>query len=356
MNDRTRTLRCALALAAPALAAVAQADRADDLVRVDMASHHIPGATLAVVQDGKVVKQGAYGLANVELGVKTKLNTLFEIGSVTKQFTATLIMMLVEAGKLDLDAPVGALLPKAPAAWEGITLRKLLGHTSGLKNINDLPGFELHENLTSAKFVERLGSQPLEFKPGDKYAYRNTGYALAGYVVESICGKPYWQVLRERIFEPLGMSASRDRDPRAIVHARSSGYEWVDGKLFNRGTNLTDISSAGAILSNIPDLIKWNAAIDSGRLLEKENLALMWTAGRLNNGKPTGYGLGWGVGAYRGEKLISHGGSTAGFSASICKFVDRKLTVIVLTNCETLNNAGDLARAIAGLYIEFPKR
>ena len=162
MNPRSS----ALLSASFALAAAARADQVDDLVRTEMAARHIPGAVVAVVKDGDVAKQAAYGLANVELGVKVTIDSVFEIGSVTKQFTATLIMMLVQEGKLTLDAPIGTVLPGSPAAWSAITLRMLLGHTSGLKNVNDVPGLELHANLTPEQIVEKLAPYPLEFKPG----------------------------------------------------------------------------------------------------------------------------------------------------------------------------------------------
>ena len=327
----------------------------DRLMRREMKSRHIPGAVVAVVHRGKVVKRTAYGLANVELGARCRIDNVFEIGSVTKQFTATLVMMLVEDGRVKLDQSVKDLLPAAPDLWKGITVRHLLGHTSGLRNINDLKGFELREKLDGKSFVDRLKSEPLEFEPGEKYAYRNTGYALAGYIVERVCGKPYWEVLRDRIFLPLKMASSGDRAPEKILRGRSAGYEWEAGKLVNRGGDLTDIFAAGAIASTVGDLIKWNAAIDSCKLLKKQSIEAMHVRGTLSDGKKTNYGLGWGVGEYRGVRLISHGGSTAGFSASISKFVDQDVTVIVLTNLGTPNNATDLARAVAAEYVKFPQ-
>jgi CubicO group peptidase (beta-lactamase class C family) len=353
MKDGGQLLLRALPLAMIALTADARADRVDDLVNSEMGARHIMGAALAVVKDGRVVKEHAYGLANVELGVKANIDTVFEIGSVTKQFTATLIMMLAEEGKLSLDSPLSTLLPGTPDAWAGITLGHMLGHTSGLVNYTDLPGFEVWEGLDSPKFVAKLATHPLEFKPGDKYEYCNSGYALAGYVIERLCGKPYRQVLRERIFEPLGMAASGDRDPRQIVPGRAAGYDWVDGRLVNRSGDITELGGAGAIASTVPDLVKWNSAVDSCRLLKPESRETMWTSGVLNDGKPTGYGLGWRIGEHRGERLISHSGSTSGFSAAIEKFVDRNVTVIVLTNCETLNNATEIARKVAEEFVKF---
>jgi CubicO group peptidase (beta-lactamase class C family) len=345
-----------IVLLASLLVMLSHADSVDDLVKREMKTRRIQGAVVGVIQNGKVVKKRTYGFANIELGVKMRVDSVFEIGSITKQFTATLIMMGVEEGKLRLDQPISDILPGLPEAWKPITVRHLLGHMSGLKNINDLPNYGIYDELDYAKFIAGLKDLPLEFEPGTRYAYRNTGYCLAGYIIEQLWHKPYWEVLNERIFKPLKMTRSEARNPRKIIKNRVAGYSIEKDTLVNRGTNLTDISSAGAIASNLDDLIKWNTAIDNGKLLKPESQNQMWTSNTLTDGKLTNYGLGWGINTYRGVRLISHGGSTAGFSASISKFVDQKITVIVLTNCETLNNATDIARAIAGVYIQFPAK
>ena len=336
-------------------AAFAAADKVDDIVRKEMAARKVQGAVLAVVKDGNVVKKAAYGYANIENNVKTKLDSVFEIGSITKQFTATLIMKLVEEGKLDLDRPVIEYMPGIPQEWKEITLRHLLSHQSGLKNVNDIEGLSIFDNVDYAKFIKRLSAHPLEFTPGTKYAYRNTGYCFAGYIIQHVTKRSYWDYLSDTIFKPLKMNSSQPRDPSAIIKNRVAGYDIVDGKIQNRGTHLTDINAAGAIASTVLDLILWNEAVDKNKIISPTSQQLMWTPNKLSDGKPTRYGLGWIITEYRGAKLITHGGSTSGFSAVIQKYVDHGVTIIVLTNCETLNTAAFIAQEVAPEYVAFKK-
>lgn len=337
------------------LAAVSPADKVDAIVRKEMDARKVQGAAIAVIKNGKVVKKAAYGLANIENNVKTKLNSVFEIGSITKQFTATLVLKLVEEGKLDLDRPVIEYMPDIPAEWKDITLRLLLSHQSGLKNVNDVEGMSIFDNVDYNKFVKALSAYPLEFEPGTKYAYRNTGYCFAGYIIERVTGKSYWTYLEETIFKPLKMNSSQPRDPWRIIKNRVAGYDIVEGKIQNRATHLTDINAAGAIASTVLDLIKWNEAVDKNKIISAQSQQLMWTPNKLKDGKATRYGLGWIITEYRGAKLLTHGGSTSGFSAVIQKYVDSGVTIIVLTNCETLNTAAFIAQEIAPKYVAFKK-
>ncbi len=337
------------------LASVSFADKVDDIVRKEMETRKVQGAVVAVIKNGKVAKKAAYGYANIENHVKVRLDSVFEIGSITKQFTATLVMKLVEEGKLRLDQPVCEYMPDIPPAWKAITLRLLLAHQSGLKNVNEVDGMSIFDNVDYAKFIKGLSSHPLEFVPGTKYAYRNTGYCFAGHIIERVTGKPYWTYLSEIIFKPLGMSHSQQRDPSSVIKNRVSGYDLVDGKALNRASYLTDINAAGAITSTILDLIKWNAAIDKNRVVSADSQKLMWTPNNLSDGKATRYGLGWIATEYRGAKLLTHGGSTSGFSAVIQKYVDSGVTIIILTNCETLNTAAFIAQEVAPEYVDFKK-
>lgn len=328
-------------------------DKVDDIVRKEMAARKVQGAVIAIVKKGKVVKKAAYGYANIEHQVKTKLDSVFEIGSITKQFTATLILKLVEQGKLRLDQPIIEYMPDIPQAWKSITLRHLLCHQSGLKNVNEVDGMSIFDNVDYGKFIKGLSAHPLEFEPGTRYAYRNTGYCFAGHIIEHVTGKPYWTYLSETVFKPLKMNNSQQRDPSAIIKNRVSGYDIVDGKVLNRASYLTDINAAGAITSTVLDLIKWNEAIDKNKIISASSQQLMWTPNMLSDGKATRYGLGWIITEYRGAKLLTHGGSTSGFSAVIQKYPDSDVTIIVLTNCETLNTAAFIGQEIAPLYVPF---
>ncbi|HZB45809.1 MAG TPA: serine hydrolase domain-containing protein [Pyrinomonadaceae bacterium] len=331
--------------------AAARADEVDDYVREQMRRRHVPGLALAVVRDGKLVKARGYGLASVELNVPVRVETVFEIGSVTKQITAAAVMLLAEEGKLGLDDPLGKHLPGTPDAWGAITVRHLLTHTSGLKNYTGLRGFELTERLKREDFIRLVAAHPLAFAPGDAHAYGNTNYSLLGYVVEAVSGRPYWQFVTERIFKPLGMNATRDRDPHHLIPNRAVGYEWEDGRLVGRDYDLTDVFSAGATVSTVLDLVKWDAALAGEKLLKKSSLEQVWTPTRLNDGTTHPYGLGWYVENVRGHGRVRHNGQTAGFAASIARYREKRVTVIVLTNLGTLGLAGRINQGVAKHYL-----
>ena len=329
----------------------ARADRVDDYVREQMRLRHVPGLALAVVRDGRVLKERGYGLASVELDVPATPATVFEIGSVTKQITAACVMLLVEEGKVALDDPVSKYVPESPGAWRGVTVRHLLTHTSGIKNYNGLAGFELTEHLTRAEFVKRIGAYPPLFAPGEAHSYGNVNYSLLGYVVAQASGKPYWQFVNERIFRPLGMTSAHDRDPHYVLKNRAQGYEWEDGQLVGRDYDLTDVFSAGAVVSTVQDLEKWDAALFGGRVLKPSSLEQVWTPVRLNSGKTYPYGFGWYVETLRGHAVRRHTGQTAGFAASNAYFPEDRLTVIVLSNIGTQGVAGRIGQAVAKLYV-----
>jgi CubicO group peptidase (beta-lactamase class C family) len=330
----------------------AYADQVDDFVRAQMRERHIPGVSVVVVKNGRVVKTSGYGLANVELNVPATKDTVFEIGSVTKQMTAAAIMLLVEEGKIDLDASIGTYLSTAPKIWSKVTVRNLLTHTSGVKSYTAIgSGFELSKRMKRDEFVKAIGAYPLDFEPGSNYNYSNSGYNLLGFIIETVSGKSYWDFMRERIFQPLGMNQTANRDPQFIVPNRADGYEWENGKLVGRDYDLTDVFSAGAIVSTAPDLAKWDAALRGETLLKKTSINQMWTPFILSDGKSNPYGFGFNVAEFRGHRLISHGGQTAGFAANISRYVTDDLTVIVLTNLGDQGLGGVIARGVAKIYL-----
>ena len=332
--------------------AQARADRGvDAYVKAQMARRHIPGLALAVVRDGKIINARGYGLASVELKVPVTPETVFEIGSVSKQITAAAVMLLVEEGKVALDDHVSKYLPGTPAAWSGVTVRHLLTHTSGLKNYTGLPGFELTAHLSRDAFINAIAKYPPNFAPGDSWSYANTAYNLLGFIIEAASGKSYWQFVGERIFRPLRMSATADRDPRYVIKNRANGYEWQQGALVGRDYDLTDVFSAGAIVSTVLDLAKWDAALGGERLLKRASLAQIWTPVRLNDGSTYPYGFGWYIENFRGHRRLRHNGQTAGFAASIARYTDDHLTFIVLANLGDIGLAGEVSLGLAKLYI-----
>jgi CubicO group peptidase (beta-lactamase class C family) len=330
-----------------------EADPVDELMREALRHHPIPGAALAVIKDGRIVKTNAYGLANLEWQTPVTLDTSFEIGSVTKQFTAAAILVLAQEGRLSVDDVISRHLPGTPATWRQITLRHLLTHTSGLKNYTGLPGFELTRHLTQSQFVAQIAAHALEFPPGARWSYCNTGYNLLGYVVENVSGTNYVAFLQQRLFTPLQMTATTSRDPGAVIPHRANGYETnATGQFINRDFDLTDIFSAGEIVSTVGDLAKWNVALDTGKILTPASREEMWTPVRLNDGSSHPYGFGWFLEPYQGHPNVGHSGATDGFSASLQRFPEANLTVIVLCNSDEFDIATKLARQIAVLEMK----
>jgi D-alanyl-D-alanine carboxypeptidase len=330
----------------------ARADEVDKFVRTVMAERNVPGVAVAVVKNGKVVKKQGYGVASVEFNAPVTAETVFEIGSVSKQMTGAAVMLLVEDGKINLDEKISAYLPGTPEAWKNVTVRNLLTHTSGIKSYTAIgTGFELSKRLKRDDFIKALSGYPLDFETGARYSYSNSGYNLLGFIIEAASGKSYWEFMRERIFAKLGMTHTFDRDPKYVIKNRAVGYELENGQLIGRDYELTDIFAAGAIVSTVEDLIKWDAAWRNDTLLRKESKTEAWKAFILSDGKPYPYGFGWHVADFRGHRLIAHSGSTAGFNAQFSRFVDDDLSVIVLTNLGDAGYAGALARGIAKVYI-----
>lgn len=332
----------------------APADKVDDYIKTEMEKRKIPGLALTIILDGKETKTAAYGLANLELSVPTKPETVFEIGSITKQFTAAGILLLQQVGKLSVDDRINKFFANVPETWTNITVRHLLNHTSGIKSYTGLDGFELTKHLTQEQFIKKLGALPLDFAPGEEWKYCNSGYNLLGFIIENVSGKKYWDFMGQKIFSRLGMLSTTNREPGNIIPNRADGYEKKKGVLINRDYDLTDVFSAGEIASTIGDLARWNAALDSGKLLTPASKSQMWTAGKLNNGKLTHYGFGWRVEPYEGHKNIGHSGSTSGFSASLQRFPDDKICVIVLSNSDETNVATTMAKTIGGFYFGTP--
>jgi D-alanyl-D-alanine carboxypeptidase len=324
-------------------AAATRADEVDGYLEQQLRRLHVPGASLAVVRDGRIVKARGYGLASLELNVPATAATVYELGSNTKQFTAAAVLMLAEEGRLRLDDPVSKYFPEAPLAWRGITLGHLLSHTSGIQNHVAVDGYmdvfktDLSFRTTPAvdELVPMFFRLPLEFRPGETWAYDNTGYYLLGLVVEKVSDRSYWQFLEERVFRTLGMSATRSSEQRPLVPNRAAGYAWAGAGFENRPALPAAVPfSAGGLLSTVEDMARWQAALDGDRLLSQASRERMWTATRTSEGGPLpfGYGLGWFVDAVGGHRLVQHGGGTPGFSSVVYRFQDERLTVVILAN------------------------
>ncbi len=356
----------ALTLVLILCAVPARSDEVDEYVKARMRNLHIPGASLAVVRDGQIVKAQGYGIADLELNAPATKATVYEIGSNTKQFTAAAVMMLVEEGKVSLDDAITKYFPEAPETWGRITVRHLLSHTSGIQNHVAVPGYMgifktdllLETTPPRDELLEMFFKLPLEFQPGETWAYDNTGYYLLGIIVEKASGMSFWQFLDERIFKPLSMTATRNTDPRPVVPNRASGYEWVNNAFENRPVLIPAIGfSAGSLLSTAEDMARWDAALSTEKVLKKASLETMWAPARTNDGTAASfnYGFGWFVDTYHGRRLVQHSGGTPGFSSTIYRFMDDRLTVILLTN-HSDKILDQLAIDIAGIYEPALKR
>lgn len=313
--------------------------------------------TILIARDGKPIVSKGYEMANIELNVPNTPETVFRLGSVTKQFTAMSIMMLQERGKLSVSDPMCKYLADCPDAWKPITIRNLLTHTSGITNYTGFPDFAKTTVLpiTTAEMADRLKKEPLEFTPGEKFAYSNSGYYLLGAVIEKASGKRYADFLQENIFTPLSMRSTGYDDPLRIIMNRAAGYQKQAGKVINAAyMDMTVPYSAGSLYSTTGDLLIWDQALYTEKLVSKKSLDEMFTPWKGDSG----YGYGWGIGKKFDRREISHGGGIYGFATQIARYPDDRVTVVVLSNIQAApagEVAGNLAAIVFGSAYEVPK-
>jgi CubicO group peptidase (beta-lactamase class C family) len=333
----------------------------DSTVQKFMAVQHIPGLSLGIYRDGEILKTQGYGLANVELSVRAAANTIYQTGSVGKQFTATAIMILVEEHKIGLDDPMSKYLAGTPPVWHGVTIRHLLTHTSGIADYTDgadKPNgtISLRRDYTEDQLYARLVRLPLKFQAGEKWNYSNTNYVLLGFIIHKVTGEFYGDFLQQRIFKPLGMDSTRIISERDIVANRAAGYEIdKDGQLKNQFWVSPSLNTTadGALYTNVLDLARWDAALYTEKLLKKSSLEQMWTPVTLNNGKHADYGFGWEVPPpQNGHRLVEHDGAWQGFTMSISRYLDDRLTIVVMTNLDSAHSdPAKIAHSLALLYL-----
>jgi CubicO group peptidase (beta-lactamase class C family) len=351
---RFRLLGLMLLLASPVVAQTpaAPADDVDSYIQAELQRQNIPGLSLLVARNGTIVRAQGYGFANVELQVPVKPEAIFQSGSVGKQFTATAVMMLVEDGKIGLDDPVAKYLNDAPASWQQVTIRELLSHTAGF---TDYPkNFDFRKDYSEGQLLKIVEGIPLAFPPGTKWSYSNLGYLTLGIVIHHVTGEFYGDFLHERIFQPLGMTTTRIISEADIVPNRASGYRLVKGELKNQEwvSPTLNTTADGALYFSILDLAKWDAALYTEQVLKHTSLDQMWTVTNLKNGQPNSghYGFGWGVLKKDGRRVLDHGGAWQGFKSHISRYVDDKLTVVVLANLEQADPEV-IADHVANIYL-----
>lgn len=324
-----------------------------------------PGAAVLVMKDGKTLLRKGYGMADLELGVPIAPDMVFRIGSVTKQFTAVAILQLVQQGKIALNDEIQKFLPDYPKGSKPITIEHLLTHTSGIKSYTSMANFlaDMRRDFRVNEMIDRFKNEPSDFGPGDKWLYNNSGYFLLGAIIEKVSGVTYEQYVERHLFEPAGMTQTYYGNEARIIPKRVRGYDRGDHGSGIRNAEYLGMSqpySAGSLLSTVDDLARWDAALQSGKLVDRKLLERAWTSYKLNDGSMTHYGYGWSVGDYEGLHFVEHGGGINGFASYALRLPNENVFVAILSNNTALDSppayvATLLAGAAAGKSLE-PKR
>ena len=319
----------------------------DEFIKAEMTRQKIPGVSLAVMRNGKPLIVKGYGFANLEHKVPVKPETFFQSASVGKQFTAMAVMLLVEDGKLELDQKVGKYLD-VPETWKDITVRHLLTHTSRLPR--RVPEMDERRDYTEAELWGLIKKSSPTSQPGDGWRYSNLGYLTLGYLVTKVAGKSYYDFMQERVFNPLGMVTARTISEEDIVPNRAAGYRLENGEVKNQEWVSPSMNSGpdGSFYFTIRDMVKWDAALTAGKLLQRSSYDAIWTPVRLSDGTTHPYGFGWNIRELAGHRVIEHPGGYQGFESQITRYPDDNLSVILFANLSG-NNVGVMAHQIAEL-------
>lgn len=345
----------ALALASWLVAvSPARADRIDDYVRSQLDKRQLPGVSVAVVVNGRIVKAAGYGVSSLELKTPATADTVYEIGSISKQITAEAVMLLVEDGKLRLDDRLSQYLDGTPPGWSDITLRHVLTHTAGLADFDTGNiGFSYRRDYSLNEFVSLVASSPLQFTPGSSWNYTNS-FALLGPVIARASGMTYEAFVTTRIFQKLGLASARFKVEGDIVPNRADGYIRRAGE-WRRGEPLRPaiIAPNGGVMMNVRDFAKWDIALSEGTLLSATSWTTMREPARLTDGRTVSHGLAWFMDTFNGHRFMAHWGSTvAGYSAVVRRYVDDKISILLLANLEDgAFGVDDLSKRIADMQI-----
>jgi CubicO group peptidase (beta-lactamase class C family) len=316
----------------------------------------IPGATALIARDGKVIYRKAFGLANLELNVPMKPESVFEIGSITKQFTAVSILMLLEQNKLSLDDEITAFIPDYPTLGKSITVHHLLTHMSGVRSYTDMASFreQARTDMTPVELIDVFKNEPMDFDPGEEWHYSNSGYILLGYMIEKVSGDSYADFIQENIFDKLEMKHSYYGSKSSLIPNRASGYQPTETGYRNAEyLSMTLPYAAGSIMSTVDDLLIWNQAIRNNTLISKESKKMAFTNYLLNNGKATNYGYGWQPNELNGTPSIEHGGGIFGYNTMGVYVPSENVYVAVFTNANG-NSPTALAVKMAAMAIGKP--
>ena len=306
--------------------------KVDEYVKNHLAGEKIPGISVAVMREGKIILAKGYGLANVEHNVPVKPETVFQSGSVGKAFTVVAIMMLVDEGKLKLDDEIKKYLTDAPPEWDRITVRHLLQHTSGMGGYPD--NFDFRQDRSEDEIYQFIRATPLAFELGDKRGYSNLGFVTLGILIHKVTGKFYADFLKERIFTPLGMTTARIISEADIIPNRAAGYRIVDGELKNQEWVAPTLNTTadGALYLSVLDMAKFEAALHAKKLLSPASYDAMWKKVVTNDGVAQPWGFSWHIKDVNGKSIVGHSGGWQGFTANFDRYPEKDLAVMAFTN------------------------
>ncbi len=334
-------------------------DRVDEIAKQTL-SRSVAGISIAVARDGQVLIARGYGMANLEHSIAVTPETVFHIDSISKNILAAVVLQLLDQGKLQLDDEVTKYLPEAPTLGHHVTVRQLLNHTSGIYSFTSLPDAADNErrDLSHEQVLALIKDKPFDFQPGTRWRYDNSAFYLAGMVVERVTNEKYGAYVREHVFKPLGMSSASLCDARTVVPHLASGYEVDNGTLVNAAFLSWKLPfAAGAVCATANDLLKWQAALDTGRVLTQSSLDLMRTPTMLADGTKIDYGLGTRLGSLDGHRVLGHTGSGGGFRSVLESFPNDHLTIVVLMNTEAGSSSPvAMAAEIARTALSLPKQ
>ncbi len=345
MNRRPVCLLAALALLL-FIPVRAIADPVDEYVKKQIAASRLPGLSLAIIKNGAVLKAAGYGFADVEQKVEAQADTVYKIGSVSKQFLAAGIMLLVQDGRLTLEDSIARYLKDAPLAWHYITIRHALTHTAGL--VRESPAFAPTRIQSDADLIAAAYSQPLRFQPGQKWEYSNVGYFILADIIRVVSGRQWTDFMRERVFAPVDMPSTWPTNTTRALPKRAVGYTGNDNS--RRADDWPALRASGAFLSTVLDLAKWDAQLSAMQILKADSRRQMWNPVSLDDGSQAPYGFGWHLDTFNGHRRIRHGGGLPGFISEYARFEDAGLTIIALANGDDID-LPSLVGGLASIYL-----
>lgn len=350
------TVRATAADVAPADMAPSGAIEAiDRIAREPVDQKKTASLAVAVVKNGRLVLARGYGMADLENSVPATAESVYRLGSITKQFTAMAIMLLAEQGKLEVEDDLSKFLPDFPLAGHKVSVHQLLNHTSGIKSYTSTKDFfkRARQDMTHDELLALFKDEPFEFEPGAKWRYNNSGYYLLGMIIEKASGQTYAEYLQQHIFQPLAMSATRYGHLRTIIPRRAAGYRRQGEELVNDDPISMDApGAAGALVSNVLDLVKWHQALEAGELVSSASYEAMYRRTKLADDSDQPYGYGWALNDLAGKRKLGHGGGINGFSTMIGRYPDERLAVIVLSNTAGFNTGAvevQIAKVMLGI-------